>query len=116
MRSHSEPTKSAFGWPSAREVEPSIRQRDAAERSMRGELRVDWRCACFELFLGLEREMNIDLAIDVLILRVPPAPETKSAHGIPSQTGCMTRAMARASCRHFECSRARRFLPAAVSL
>ena len=70
---------------------------------------------CLQLFLNFECEVNVKLAVQLVVFALAPAPETEISHGMPLYAGSITRPIARASCRHFECSLASCFLPAAVN-
>ena len=84
---------------------------------MRGELRFAGGKTGLQLLLYRRLEMRLYFTVDVLILSLSPMPKAKVAHRSRRRyfTGSKTRAMARASWRHFERSLARRFLPATVN-
>src|SRR5262245_12780265 len=93
-----------------------FRQGNAAELTACCKQGIVLRHPCRQSLLGRELDVDAKFAIEVVILCLAPAPETEISHsGRCYCAGSMTRPMALASRRHFECSLASRFLPAGVN-
>src|SRR6266581_8123234 len=70
-------------------------QRHTAEGATRRELRVTERNACLHVVLDFQREVDLELAVQLVVFSLAPAPETEVSQCLAAYAGSITRPIAR---------------------